>query len=297
MKMSLVSVVIPSRERKKILIQTIDTLKNQTFKDFEVIVVDQSEEPIERHELPEKLDITILPDKHYGQPQAKNIGLRKAKGQFIIFLDDDVICPPELIEAHVKNYADKEIAGVAGRVLEENMPKGKGPVGKISRYDLSMTHNFNSTTRCFVDHAVGCNWSARKKVLEESHGFDENLYPGRGTAFFEETELCFRLKKAGHRLVFDPEATVEHLRAKQGGARVKSDAEFSYWLYRNKTYFFLKDLKKVFLPFYLARQFASIAKKVIQTPGLKTKTDLAVWSLKGLGAGTRAFFEPKAKVT
>jgi GT2 family glycosyltransferase len=192
------------------------------------------------------------------------MGIQQSSGEILLFLDDDTVAPPGLVEAHLRNYADSCVNAVAGRAICPDDPplRTRPAIGRLSMSDLSMTANFHATERTEVDHVYGCNWSVRRSVLEEVGGFDESLQPGgRGTAYFEEAELSIRVRLAGYKIVFDPLAVAEHKKAPTGGCRPGSYREGSYWLYRNKAVLFHRYCDRRWLPWFLGRQAVSIVRR------------------------------------
>ena len=100
-------------------------LLGQSYENFEIIIVDQS-----KRENKPLVEITVGSGdevKYYklekeGTCQAKNFGIKKARGEIIIFLDDDVeIKNKDFIKYHVVNYLNPEIGGVGGRVIDKNI--------------------------------------------------------------------------------------------------------------------------------------------------------------------------------
>jgi len=115
-----VSVIIPTLNRERDLVRTIKDILKDTYPDFELIVVDQTEEHTAetKQELKNLAPrITVVNEAVKSLPHARNIGIERARGAIILFLDDDIIPEPGLIAAHVKNYENVKIAGVGGRVV------------------------------------------------------------------------------------------------------------------------------------------------------------------------------------
>ena len=110
-----VSVVISTHNRREMLKRAIDSVLKQTFQDFEIIVVDDGNEPAEevaksfsdariryvRHEIP-----------HRGAPAARNTGIRSSQGEFVAFLDDDDEWLPLKLQLQVKALDENQEAGL-----------------------------------------------------------------------------------------------------------------------------------------------------------------------------------------
>lgn len=257
MKSPFVSVVIPTLGREKMLIDTLSDLLKQNYPNFEIIVVDQNDKTNSKIkdfvEKNKKIKFVHLEQK--GTSGAKNVGARQAKGEIILFCDDDLkIENKDLITAHVKNYQDEKIGGVGGRVLmKDDRPTEQiRQVGKFKLFGLRIINNFNANFRSEIDHAFGCNESFLKKAFSKAGGFC-TLFGG--TAYLEEPDLCLRVKKLGYKMVFEPEAVLSHLQVSSGGCRVKNDYQFRFWYLHNYTLLYLRHFNKFFFPLFLLRNF------------------------------------------
>jgi GT2 family glycosyltransferase len=178
--------------------------------------------------------------------QARNAAIQHAHGRIVLFVDDDVIPSPSLLDAHADAYADLSVGGVAGRILGPNETDGSAT--HIPAADW-MDTNFNMRCRTLVETARGCNMSFRRDLLLKVGGFD----PGFRPPFFfrEDSDVSFRIREAGYELIFEPAACLRHLEAKSGGARglakPQSATRSELWMYRqhfchyrDNLYFILK---------------------------------------------------------
>jgi glycosyltransferase involved in cell wall biosynthesis len=114
------SIIIPTYKRAYLIDYVLDALTNQTFKDFEVLVVlkpsgDGTEKIVNKYL--QKLEIKLIPQTEGFVLDALNLGLQNANGKIIIFLDDDAIPFPNLVQHHVESYKLPNVGGVAGDVL------------------------------------------------------------------------------------------------------------------------------------------------------------------------------------
>ncbi|KKS94733.1 MAG: Glycosyl transferase, family 2 [Candidatus Collierbacteria bacterium GW2011_GWB1_44_6] len=224
-----ISVVIPTYNRPGLALGLAKQIR-KFEPGAEIIIVDQSDKKEDPKEI-KKLDVVYIENSKANTSIAKNIGLARVTGEIVFFFDDDVEITPKTIKAHLAEYADKKILGVAGRVINdgEKMPQDTDAVtGKTDKYLASFTMNFWGTRRQFVQFPYGCNMSFRRSILEKLRGFDEKIPPPG----FEETDLGLRVTKLG-RMIFSPDALVYHHRASSGGTRMPRDKWFKnyYWIY------------------------------------------------------------------
>ncbi len=103
-----ISVVIPTRNRAEVLRRTLPTVLNQDFpaSEWEVIVVnDGSSDATE--ELLRAFDgrVRAISQPWRGAASARNAGVQSARGELIVFLDDDCFCPPDLLSEHSKAHS------------------------------------------------------------------------------------------------------------------------------------------------------------------------------------------------
>jgi GT2 family glycosyltransferase len=245
------SVVIASYLRPTLLRATVAGLAPMVGDNGEILVVEQApavDLSAEFARLP-RVRHLVLPRP--GAVPARNHGIRQARGDVVIFVDDDVIPQCGFIEAHLAPYRDPTVGGVAGRVLEA----GKEPAEGIDPRALDpedgwrYTH-YDHPLRMDVTHAPSCNLSFRRSVLTAVGGFDPNFR----LAWREDSDLCFRVRNAGHRLVFEPAAALLHLAASEGGTRAAPPAAGRVWQelllyrkhfrhYRDNLYFLLKHFR------------------------------------------------------
>lgn len=224
-----VTIIIPTYNRPGLAASLTKQIRNLGFKD-EIIIIDQSNKKENLDGL-EKLRVKYLTDVQVNTARAKNIGIKEAKGEIIIFFDDDVELTKDTINAHISAYKNKEVLGVAGRVINdgEEVPSNADvETGKANESLTAFVGNFWGTKTQFVQFPFGCNMSFRKSILEGLKGFDEKITPPG----FEEYDLGLRVSRIG-KIIFVPEALVFHHRAKSGGNRLSRDDWYKkyYWNY------------------------------------------------------------------
>lgn len=206
-----VSIVIPTHNRREILRRVLTALAEQTYPPdrFEVIVVvDGSSDGTGSMlaSLRQPYSLRVIEQDQQGPSAARNAGIAAALGQTIIFLDDDVVPVPRLVEAHASFHARDERAVVIGRLLAsaEGRRTGWGAwedaitergYQQIQRGQVQVDGNF----------FYSGNVSASRQSLREVGGFDTTL------AYQEDVELGHRLYARGDHFYFAPDAAGLHL--------------------------------------------------------------------------------------
>jgi len=280
---STISVIISTYNRHEILEKTLKHTEQLSHPSFEIIIVDQSDKPLEKSIFVSNPRIRYFHVESKGLPLARNFGLSKARGEITIFCDDDIIPTHQWLEAYETNYSDPNVGGVAGRVIENSGESHIAAVGKINRVTGRQIDNFNSDIPGEIDHGMGCNLSFRTEVIRKLNGFDTRF---GGTAFLEETDACLRVKTFGYKLKFEPTANVIHLKAENGGCRPRSLCDWYYWYAHNYSLLFFKNFSRFAFPIFLVFRIANIVHG-----GFKNRQLNIIFSgLKGLVDGMNSYY-------
>jgi GT2 family glycosyltransferase len=206
-----VSIVIPTYRRGQVLVDTVGYLRALEPPAAEILLVDQTERhdpAIAAHLLALDASGAVrwmrLPAPSI--TRAMNEGLRRASQPVVLYLDDDIVPGDALIAAHHAAQASGEAGIVAGQVLQP----GEQPTQPAGEF------RFTSSARAWIDELMGGNFSVKRALALELGGFDENFVH---VAYRFEAEFCSRARSAGERILYEPAASIRHLRAGQGGTR------------------------------------------------------------------------------
>ncbi len=202
-----VSVVIPCLNAAATLGAQLEALCRQAWRgEVEVLVADNgstdgSVELAEsyRDRLPSLRTLHAADCK--GPAHAKNVAAAAATGEVLLFCDADDEAADGWIDGLVRELQDHEAAASRHEIERLN-----GEHARRLHGDPAQQHGLSSYTNPpFLDHAGGCGLGVRRHVFEALDGFDESYVA------LEDTDFCWRLQLAGHRLVFAPDAVV-HVR-------------------------------------------------------------------------------------
>jgi len=248
------SIIIATLNRGKLLLATVEQVLKQRFQNYEVWIVDQSDETVAA-EIKESLAACLSdPRVHYlhlsrkGLPNARNEGLVRAAGRVVLFLDDDVLLLDDtFLDAHLEAYIDPDVGGVTGRVIERtNRNNARTTTNRIT-FGGRTVSNLTGTEPVRLHSLKGLNMSFRKEVFDHVGGFDRNYV---GTALLEEADLSTRVARDGWALLFVPGAEVVHLSALNGGVRLESAMASEASHFRSTAYFVSKHRGRLgLLPF------------------------------------------------
>ncbi len=199
----LFSIIIPVRKQTGYLKETIKYIKKQSFKEFEVLVIDD--------QLSSKHSDNSL---HYTGPAFKrNLGAKLAKGKYLAFLDDDSYPDLNWLNNTKKLFeTDKDIVAVCGPCLtpenDSNPQKASGLVlSSILGSGGAGSYRNSFKNQRFVDDYPTVNLIVNKNAFFKAGGFDCKYWPG------EDTVLCLNLTKyLNKKILYHPSVKVHHHR-------------------------------------------------------------------------------------
>ena len=167
----LISVIMPTYNRKNIIRKAITSVLNQSYANFELIIIDDGSNDGTYNLLKSLKDerIHILHhEKNKGCSYSRNIGLKNAKGNIIMYLDSDNEWDSKYIETMVGAFIELPNADAvySGQYLYKNFDSEPYAV-RFGTYNKPLLHNHN-----YIDLNCFCH---KPHVLNEINGFDENL--------------------------------------------------------------------------------------------------------------------------
>jgi len=205
--------------------ETLRMLLAQDVGCFELIVVDQSTEHEEEtwsffREHGSR--IRRLYQAEPNLPKARNRGLRDARGDYVVFVDDDVLPPPNCLSTLVGHLAAGAADGISGLISFE---KSNDELNKQYRSTYPAWRP-GSDEVFYVPHFIGAVMAFRREVFELVGGFDDRLGRLSRSAVGEDFEFCRRAVRAGVWLALDPKLVIDHpLGVKGGCASRELDAD------------------------------------------------------------------------
>lgn len=204
-----VTVMIPTLNSEEYIEDCLRALMNQTYKDFEIVLVDGHSKD-RTVEIGEKYGARIIYDDGNTRAHACNTGLRETETDIVVFTDADTIPEKDWLEHLIKHFDDDKVASVGGpNTAPENDPF-MGKAADLAYGSEIMTGNTRygkiPSKVTEINHNPGCNAAYRKKVIDEIGGFEEDL----PTA--EDLVLDYKITSAGYKILFDPNALVWHRR-------------------------------------------------------------------------------------
>lgn len=200
------TVIIPTRDRWDILNLTLRGLQDQTVAGFETVVVVDGED----QDIPD-IAATVLTIPKGGPGAARNAGVAGAGTRLILFLGDDTIPEPELVERHLARHRSEPDEHVA--VLGDISWHPQVADSRLHRWlDWSATQfDYRRLRHDLPDDAgygrfIASNTSLKRKLFVDAGGFDTDF-----AYFCEDLDLGYRLAERGMILRYEPRARAQHL--------------------------------------------------------------------------------------
>jgi len=239
----LVSIVIPTRDRVDLLKRCIESIESHTsYREYEIIIVDNnSADPVTLAYLESSKHTTVKFDGPFNFSKINNLGARHAKGDHLLFLNNDIeVIGEDWLEAMLEHSQRPEVGMVGALLLYPNGGRSHRP-GMIQHAGVTIGigpfagHAFKrlpADRRNYYDlHRVIRNCSAvtaacammRRTVFDEIGGFEEKL-----KVAFGDIDLCLRVREKGYRVVYTPYAMLYHHEcATRGRLHPVDDADYA----------------------------------------------------------------------
>lgn len=227
-KPPLVSVIIPTLNRYEYLKDVIEDLEKQDYKNFETIIIDQTDDPDKNFYSDFQLNLTLVFQKGKGQWLARNEAIRKSKGDFLLFFDDDSRVEEDWISQHIKGI-DFFKADISAGV-------------SISKVGDTVPPNYSFFR--WADQFDSGNALVKREVFEKIGMFDRQFDRQR----MGDGEFGLRAYLAGYKSISHPYAKRLHLKTGTGGLRQMG----SWDAFRPKNFFAPRPLPSVL---YLFRKY------------------------------------------
>jgi GT2 family glycosyltransferase len=210
-----VSVIIPVWNGRQYLRDCLDALLGQGYADCEIIVVDNASSDGSGCFVSESYPNVRLVrnEQNLGFAGGCNAGLRTAQGELLVLLNQDTVVRPGWIVALVNALQEPDI-GVAGcKILYpdgETIQHAGGwigwPLGLAYHYGRGERDEGQWDSPRTVEYVTGAAMALRRDVLDRVGLLDEGFWPG----YFEDTDLCCRVRDAGYKVLYVPSATLTH---------------------------------------------------------------------------------------
>jgi GT2 family glycosyltransferase len=228
------SLVICSRNRPKLLFETVESVLRGNDVPSELVIVDQSSAvhtELSRMKTERPCEIRYIHSKTIGVGAGRNLGITSSRHEILVLIDDDMFVQPDWFRNLVQSVSNAgPCSVVTGQVLagESEVPGGQAPSVKGDQQPAVYRGRIGK------DVLYTGNMSAYRSVFDQVGLFDERLGPGTSFPAAEDNDLGFRLLEHGFCICYVPDAVVYH-RAWRSG-RENLSLEWRYGVGRGAYY-------------------------------------------------------------
>lgn len=234
-----VSIILVSYNTSQLTKNCLDSIFEKTSGvNFDIWVVDNKSSDNSCEMIKNKFpQVNLMEnDKNLGFGSANNVAIKQAKGKYVFLLNTDTILINNAVKILFDYMENNPAVGATGGNLYDSQNNNVHSYGHFQTFKAKLVKTFNLGCFCpkekirnadkgdnkanklkEVDIIVGANLFIRKSVLDEVGYFDEDFF-----LYDEESELQFRIKKAGYKIVINPESKIYHLEGKSSKNRVIS---------------------------------------------------------------------------
>lgn len=218
-----VSIVIPAHNAAATLRECLTACLNQTFHDYEVIVVDDGSTDT-TPKIAREFPVALIQQPQRGPAVARNAGAKAASGDVIAFTDSDCIPHPDWIDKLTRDFGDRvgAVGGTYGIANRQSL------LARMVHEEIAARHGKYTSP---VDFLGSYNLAVVNEVFREVGGFDESFRAASG----EDNDLSYRIADAGYTLWFARAAIVDHYHPTRVLRYLRTQARHGVWrvkLYR-----------------------------------------------------------------
>jgi GT2 family glycosyltransferase len=192
----------------------VASLRHQTCPPDEILLVSDSNPELLARAREAFPDVRCVANAGVqGLSDARNTGVRLARGDVVGFLDDDAVAAPDWVEHLLGAYQEEQVVGVGGWVRPAWRAPRPAWFPDEFLWVLGCSYTGLPTTRTPVRYPIGANMSFRRSLFDTAGGFDTGTgRVGRDAAGCEETEFSIRAVRTtpGARILLEPAAVCDH---------------------------------------------------------------------------------------
>ena len=266
-----VTVAVCTRDRENILEGCIRHLQGLDYPNFEILIVDNSRDPVPTREIADRCGVEYVRCLKGGLSRARNAALANARHEWVAFTDDD--CRPETnwLKELVRPTQDQKCRGVCGLVLPAQLENsaeitfeiygglGRGSMPKV--YEPHWLRASLSRPAQTWRIGAGANMLLHRRFCQQIGGFDVDMGPGPRSigGCGEDTDVFYQVLRQGYSIHYAPRAIVHHFHRSSPRALRKQIYSYAvgHAAYHTRCLFAYGDYRSLIqLAWHLPRWFA-----------------------------------------
>jgi len=218
-KQNTISVILITYGRKEDLKSCLNSILKQEYNDYELIIVDNNEDELISNYLKESIskikdgdeDIDKVRyykvNKNLGVTGGRNFGIKKAKGDILVFIDDDAFLENKnaLQKVYYNFFRDSQIGALSFKVVNYYSKK-------IERKEFPHKNKrLNPDKQFETSYFIGAGHAIKKEIFDKIGLYSEDFFYG-----MEELDLSFKIIDSGYKIYYFPEVIVWHKQSLEG---------------------------------------------------------------------------------
>ena len=214
----LITILIPTKDAPEMLARCLESIASKTsYPRFEIVVIDNDSTDEKARQAMREYEVEVVPfPGPFNFSQANNAGVRRARGDFLVFLNNDTeIVSSDWLE-HLHYYCEQPDVGAAGALLiyedrtvqHAGVALGmRGTADHLMRGFPLQVDGYAGSLACAreVSAVTAACMMMRKSLFEQVGGFNEHFFTA-----YQDLDLCLRLRERGLRIIYTPRAVIVH---------------------------------------------------------------------------------------
>jgi glycosyltransferase involved in cell wall biosynthesis len=215
-----VSVIIPAYNCAKTIASNLKSLLSQTFRDLEIIVVDDGSSDDTKSVIQSFPGVQYVYQFNAGPASARNCGAQISRGEILFFTDSDCIPHKDWIEKALKHFDSADIGVVCGSY---GIANPENILARCVHQEILFRHKHLVPRYPKVFGSY--NFGIRRKIFEEVKGFNAGYRYASG----EDNDLSYKVLKAGYKIYFDSQVLVDHFHPVKVGKYLSEQYRHGFW--------------------------------------------------------------------
>ena len=226
----MISIIIVQYNHPDLTRRAVETLRMHHRGELEIIVVDNGSPAAGVRAVTEQISgcTVIFNSANEGFGAANNRGARASHGDLLLFLNNDTLVRTEILPQIESYFAANPSCGAAGLQLLNTDGTVQYSTGKFptvwSEWRMSRRHNlYKGVDTVLRDWVSGAALVVRRPIFEEVGGFDDHYF-----MYFEDVDLCARIRGTGNEIHYIPAVSVEHLKGGSQPGGIPPSVQMQY---------------------------------------------------------------------